>query len=144
MKIYYNLLYREEEREMMPLCQAEGIGVLPWSPLARGRLTRPWQTETTKRFEPDQCGKTLYSKTEEADRRVVDRLGELSEKRGVPRAQLALAWMLSKPFITSPIVGATKPNHLTDAVPALAQRLTPEEIASLEEAYTPHPVLGFS
>src|ERR1700756_5165122 len=144
MQNYYNLLYREEEREMMPLCQAEGIGVLPWSPLARGRLARPWKTESTKRLETDQFGKTLYSKTEEADRKVAGRLGELSEKRGVPRAQLALAWMLSKPFITSPIVGATKANHLTDAVAALSLRLTTEEIASLEEPYTPHPVLGFS
>src|ERR1700739_156920 len=144
MQNHYNLLYREEEREMTPLCQAEGIGVLPWSPLARGRLTRPWQTQSTKRFETDQFGKTLYSKTEEADQKVVDRLGELSEKRGVPRAQLALAWMLSKPFVPSPIVGATKPNHLTDAVAALSLRLTHEEIASLEEPYTPHPVLGFS
>jgi aryl-alcohol dehydrogenase-like predicted oxidoreductase len=144
MQNHYNLLNREEEREMMPLCQAEGIGVVPWSPLARGRLARPWQTESTKRFETDQFGKTLYSKTEEADRKVVDRLGELSEKRGVPRAQLALVWMLSKPFVTSPIVGATKPNHLSDAVAALSLRLTPEEMASLEEPYTPHPVLGFS
>src|SRR6266576_5781002 len=144
MQNHYNLLNREEEREMMPLCQAEGIGVLPWSPLARGRLARPWQTESTKRFETDQFGKTLYAKTEDADRKVVDRLGELSEKRGVPRAQLALAWMLSEPFVTSPIVGATKPNHLTDAVAALSLRLTPEEIASLEEPYAPHPVLGFS
>src|ERR1700683_4595812 len=144
MQNHYNLLNREEEREMMPLCQAEGISILPWSPLARGRLARPWQTESTKRFETDQFGKTLYSKTEEADRRVVDRLGELSKKRGLPRAQLALAWMLSKPFVTSPIVGATKQNHLTDAVAALSLRLTSEEIASLEEPYTPHPVLGFS
>src|SRR6202030_1143906 len=139
MQNHYNLLNREEEREMLPLCGAEGIGVLPWSPLARGRLACPWQTESTKRFETDQFGKTLYSKTEEADRKVVDRLGELSETRGVPRAQLALAWMLSKPFVTSPSVGATKPNHLTDAVSALSLRLTPEEMVSLEEAYTPHP-----
>lgn len=144
MQNYYNLLYREEEREMMPLCQSEGIGVIPWSPLARGRLGRPWQAETTKRFETDQFGKSLYSKTEDADRKVVDRLGELSEKRGVPRAQLALAWMLGKPFVTSPIVGATKPHHLTDSVAALSLRLTAEEVASLEEPYTPHPVLGFS
>src|SRR6201998_3900588 len=144
MQNHYNLLYREEEREMMPLCQAEGIGVLPWSPLARGRLTRPWQTESTKRFETDQLGKTLYSKTEDADRKVIDRLGELSAKRGVPRAQLALAWMLGKPFVTSPMVGATKPSHLTDAVAALSLRLAPEEIASLEEPYTPHPGPGFS
>jgi len=144
MQNYYNLLYREEEREMMPLCQSEGIGVIPWSPLARGRLTRAWQAENTKRFETDQFGKTLYSKTEDADHKIVDRLSELSEKRGVPRAQLALAWMLSKSFIASPIVGATKPHHLPDAVAALSLRLTPEEIAFLEEPYTPHPVLGFS
>ncbi len=128
----------------MPPCQAEGIAILSWNPLARGRLARRWQTESTKRFETDQFGKTMYSKTEEADRKVVDRLGELAEKRGVPRAQLALAWMLSKPFVTSPIVGAAKPNHLADAVAALSLRLTPEEIAALEEAYTPHPVPGFS
>ncbi|MGA2095008.1 MAG: aldo/keto reductase [Candidatus Acidiferrum sp.] len=144
MQNYYNLLYREEEREMMPLCHSEGIGVIPWSPLARGRLGRPWQGESTKRLETDQFGKTLYSKTEEADHRVVDRLGEISEKRGAPRAQLALAWMLVKPYVTSPIVGATKPHHLTDAVAALSLRLTPEETSSLEEPYTPHPVLGFS
>ena len=144
MQNYYNLIYREEEREMMPLCQSEGIAVIPWSPLARGRLGRPWQGESTKRLETDQFGKTLYSKTEDADRKVIDRLGELSEKRGVPRAQLALAWMLNKPFVTSPIVGATKPHHLTDAIAALSLRLAPEEIASLEEPYTPHPVLGFS
>jgi aryl-alcohol dehydrogenase-like predicted oxidoreductase len=144
MQNYYNLVYREEEREMMPLCQSEGIGVIPWSPLARGRLARPWQSENTKRFDTDQFGKTLYSKTEEADHRVVDRLTELSERRGVPQAQSALAWMLSKPFVTSPIVGATKPHHLMDAVAALSLRLSPEEISSLEEPYTPHPVLGFS
>jgi 1-deoxyxylulose-5-phosphate synthase len=144
MQNYYNLVYREEEREMMPLCQSEGIGVIPWSPLARGRLARPWQSENTKRFDTDQFGKILYSKTEEPDRRVVDRLTELSEKRGVPHAQLALAWMLSKPYVTSPIVGATKPHHLMDAITALSLPLTPEEIASLEESYTPHPVLGFS
>jgi 1-deoxyxylulose-5-phosphate synthase len=144
MQNYYNLVYREEEREMMPLCQSEGIGVIPWSPLARGRLARPWQSENTKRFDTDQFGKILYSKTEEADRRVVNRVTELSEKRGVPHAQLALAWMLSKPYVTSPIVGATKPHHLTDAIAALCLRLTPEEIASIEEPYTPHPVLGFS
>lgn len=144
MQNYYNLVYREEEREMMPLCQFEGIGVIPWSPLARGRLARPWQSENTKRFDTDQFGKTLYSKTEEADRPIVNRVTELSEKRGVPHAQLALAWMLTKPYVTSPIIGATKTQHLTDAVAALSLRLTPEEITSLEEPYTPHPVLGFS
>jgi 1-deoxyxylulose-5-phosphate synthase len=144
MQNHYNLLYREEEREMLPLCHAEGIGVIPWSPLARGRLTRPWQTESTKRSETDQFSKSLYGPTEEADRRVVDRLGEIAEKRGVPRAQVALAWMLGKPVVTSPIVGATKPNHLQDAAAALSLRLTPDEIAALEEPYTPHPVLGFN
>jgi aryl-alcohol dehydrogenase-like predicted oxidoreductase len=143
MQDHYNLLYREEEREMIPLCQSEGIGVIPWSPLARGRLARPWQSELTKRYETDQFGKSMYSHTEEVDRRVVDRLGEVAERRGIPRAQLALAWLLSKP-VTALIVGATKPRHLEDAVAALTLRLTPEEIASLEEPYTPHPVLGFS
>jgi aryl-alcohol dehydrogenase-like predicted oxidoreductase len=144
MQNYYNLLYREEEREMLPLCQSEGIGVIPWSPLARGRLARPWQAEKSKRFETDQFGKTLYSQTEAADRKVIDRLGQVAEQRGVPRAQLALAWMLSKPAVTAPIVGATKLHHLGDAVAALSLRLTPEEVAALEEPYTPHPVLGFS
>ena len=143
MQNHYNLLYREEEREMIPLCQSEGIGVIPWSPLARGRLARPWQTESTKRYETDQFGKSMYSQTEEFDHAVVDRLGRISEQRGASRAQVALAWMLSKPAITSPIVGATKPHHLSDAAAALSLRLTPEEIASLEEPYTPHPVLGF-
>jgi aryl-alcohol dehydrogenase-like predicted oxidoreductase len=144
MQNYYNLLYREEEREVLPLCQAEGIGVIPWSPLARGRLARPWQAEKTKRFETDQFGKILYSGTEAVDRKVVDRLGEIAEQRGLPHAQLALAWMLGKPAITAPIVGATKPHHLDDAVAALSLRLTPQEVAALEEPYTPHPVLGFS
>jgi aryl-alcohol dehydrogenase-like predicted oxidoreductase len=143
MQNYYNLLYREEEREMLALCQSEGIGVIPWSPLARGRLARPWHTET-RRYETDQFGKTLYSRTEEADRLIVERLGELSERRGIPRVQIALAWLLSRPGITAPIVGATKPNHLPDAVAALSVHLTPEEIAFLEELYTPHPVLGFN
>jgi aryl-alcohol dehydrogenase-like predicted oxidoreductase len=143
MQNHYNLLYREEEREMIPLCQSEGIGIIPWSPLARGRLARPWQTESTKRYETDQFGKSLYSRTEELDRTVVDRLGRVSEQRGASRAQVALAWMLSKPAITAPIVGATKPHHLSDAAAALSLRLTPEEIASLEEHYAPHPILGF-
>ena len=144
MQNHYNLLYREEEREMMALCRSEDIGVIPWSPLARGRLARPWQSETTKRYETDQFGKKMYLQTEDADRKVVDQLGQIAEQRGVPRAQLALAWLLSKPGITAPIVGATKAHHLQDAVAALSLHLTPEEIASLEEPYTPHPVLGFS
>jgi 1-deoxyxylulose-5-phosphate synthase len=144
MQNHYNLLYREEEREMVGLCLAEGVGVLPWSPLARGRLTRAWQAETTRRSETDRFGNTMYSRTELDDRRVVDRLGEIAEKRIVPRAQVALAWLLSKPVVTAPIVGATKPHHLEDAVAALAVRLEPEEIKALEEPYAPHPVLGFS
>ena len=143
MQDHYNLMNREEEREMIPLCQSEGIGVIPWSPLARGRLARPWKSETTKRYETDQFGKSLYSETEEADHKVVDRLGEVAKRRGAPRAQLALAWLLSKPVITSPIVGATNLHHLQDAVAALSLRLTAEEISSLEEPYVPHPVLGF-
>jgi len=144
MQNHYNLLYREEEREMMGLCQAEGIGVIPWSPLARGRLARAWNAETTKRTETDNFGNTMYAKTEEADKQVVDRLGEIAAARSVPRAQIALAWMLTKPFITSPIVGATKLNHLADAAAALTLKLTPEEISGLEAPYIPHPTLGFS
>ncbi len=144
MQNHYNLIYREEEREMMKVCAAEGIGVIPWSPLARGKLARPWQSEGTKRSETDQYSKAIYTKMAEADEKVVNRLTELAQNRNLPQATLALAWMLSKPVITSPIVGATKPNHLTDAVAALSVKLTPEEIASLEEPYVPHPVVGFS
>ncbi|MGA2073302.1 MAG: aldo/keto reductase [Terriglobia bacterium] len=144
MQNHYNLLYREDEREMLPLCLAEGVGIIPWSPLARGRLARPWQAEKTKRFETDGFGKSLYSKTEILDHAVVDRLTQIAGERGVTHAQLALAWMLSKPGITAPIVGATKPNHLTEAVAALSLRLTAQEIAALEEPYLPHPVAGFN
>jgi aryl-alcohol dehydrogenase-like predicted oxidoreductase len=144
MQNHYNLLYREEEREMLPLCQAEGVAVIPWSPLARGRLARPWEAESTKRLATDQFGKLLYGQTEEADRKVVNRLGEIAAARGVPRAQVALAWMLSKPAITAPIVGATKPHHLPDAVAALSLRLSPAEIISLEAPYVPHAVVGFA
>ena len=144
MQNHYNLLYREEEREMIPFCQSEGIGIIPWSPLARGRLARAWHSESTKRYETDQFGKKIYAQTEDADHKVVDRLGEVAERRGVARAQLALAWLLSKPGVTAPIVGASKPHHLQDAVAAVALRLESAEIASLEEPYTPHPVLGFS
>ncbi len=149
MQNHYNLLYREEEREMMDLCEAEGIGVIPWSPLARGRLTRAWQTESTgqavtKRAETDKLGNTMYGPTEEADRAVVDRLGEVATRRSVPPAQVALAWMLAKPVITAPIIGASKPGHLEDAVAALSLQLTPEEIAALEAPYIPHQTLGFN
>jgi aryl-alcohol dehydrogenase-like predicted oxidoreductase len=145
MQNHYNLLYREEEREMMGLCAAERIGVIPWSPLARGRLTRPWdQQDSTERSGTDAFGTTLYAKAEQADRAVAQRVSELAGARGLPLAQVALAWILSKSYITSPIVGATKPNHLDDAVAALKIKLTPEEIARLEEPYLPHPVAGFA
>ncbi|SIN73541.1 Predicted oxidoreductase [Singulisphaera sp. GP187] len=145
MQDHYNLLYREEEREMIPLCLDQGVGLMPWSPLARGRLARPWdQKGSTERAETDEFGKTLYAKTEEADRAVVDRLGEVAEVRGLSRAQLALAWLLHKPGVTSPIIGATKPHHLEDAIGSLSVKLSPEELVRLEEPYVPHPVLGFS
>ncbi len=145
MQNHYNLLYREEEREMNPLCVAERIGVLPWSPLARGRLARPWEEKgSTERAGSDEFGKTLYAKTEEADRLVVDRVGQVAEARGLTRAQVALAWLLAKPGVTSPNHHATKPHHLEDAITALSVRLSAEEIARLEEPYVPHPVLGFS
>ena len=146
MQNYVNLLYREEEREMLKLCADQGIGVIPWSPLARGRLTRPWSEDepNTARAESDQFGKMLYSQMADADRKVVERVGEIAANRDIPMAQVALAWVLSKPVITSPIIGATKPRHLEDAVAALSVTLTPEEITALEEPYVPHPVMGFS
>jgi aryl-alcohol dehydrogenase-like predicted oxidoreductase len=144
MQNHYNLLYREEEREMTGLCIDQGIGMLPWSPLARGRLARPWQSETTKRLETDKFGNAMYARTGENDRHVVDRLVDVARKRGVPQAQVALAWLLSRPAVTAPIVGATKPHHLEDAVAAVGLKLTAEEIKSLEEPYAPHPILGFS
>jgi 1-deoxyxylulose-5-phosphate synthase len=141
MQNYLNLLYREEEREMLPLCREEKIGLIPWSPLARGRLTRDWD-ETSERSATDEFGKSLYLVTAEADRKVVERVAEVAAKRGVPRAQVALAWVLQKQPVTAPIVGATKMHHLDDAAAAVSIKLTPEEIASLEEPYVPHPVLG--
>jgi aryl-alcohol dehydrogenase-like predicted oxidoreductase len=145
MQGHYNLLYREEEREMLGLCAAEGIGVIPWSPLARGRLARAWdEKDRTERAASDEFGKTLYAGTEAADRAVVDRLGEVAAGRGLPRAQIALAWLLGRPAVTAPIVGATRPHHLEDAAGALEVALTPDEVARLEGPYVPHPVLGFS
>jgi aryl-alcohol dehydrogenase-like predicted oxidoreductase len=140
MQNHYNLLYREEEREMMGLCADQGIGVIPWSPLARGRLTRNWD-EQTERAQTDEFGKTLYVA---GDQQIVERVAEVAEKRGVSKAQVSLAWMLSKPFITAPIIGASKRHHLDDAVAALELKLTGEEIAMLEEPYVPHQVAGFS
>ena len=143
MQDHYNLLYREEEREMLGLCADQGIGVIPWSPLARGKLTRPWDA-STERAETDEFGKTLYKSTEDSDKQVVERVAALAEARDLPRAQIALAWLLHQSAVTAPIVGATKMSHLEDAVAALSVSLSPEEIKSLEEPYVPHPVLGFS
>jgi len=144
MQPHYNLLNREEEREMLPLCLAEGIGVLPWSPLARGRLARAWETQpSTTRGQTDEYGKKLYSGTEGVDKSVVDRLGEIAKARGIPRAQIALAWLLHKPAVTAPIVGATKLHHLEEAAAALEVKLSDAEIEALEAPYVPHPIAGF-
>jgi aryl-alcohol dehydrogenase-like predicted oxidoreductase len=137
-----NLLYREEEREMLPLCAAEGIGVIPWSPQARGKLSRDWDY-TSLRTETDEAFGRLFAKTQEADKKVADRVAEVAKARGVPRAQIALAWLLSKPVITAPIVGATKLHHLDDAIAAINVKLSAEEIAALEQPYVPHAVVGF-
>ncbi|WP_075214731.1 aldo/keto reductase [Mongoliimonas terrestris] len=145
MQNHVNLLYREEEREMIPLCREEGVAVIPWSPLARGRLTRPYSVEpATERAGSDKVDKMLYEKTESADRQVIEAVGAVAEARGLPRAQVALAWVLQKPGVTAPIIGATKMQHLEDAVAALAVRLTDDEIAALEAPYVPHAVAGFS
>jgi aryl-alcohol dehydrogenase-like predicted oxidoreductase len=137
-----NLLYREEEREMLPLCEAEGIGVIPWSPQARGKLSRDWDY-TSIRTETDEAMTRLFANTEEADRKVVDRVAAVAKAHGVPRAQIALAWLLAKPVITAPIVGATKLHHLDDAIAAVNVRLSDDEIAALEEPYVPHAVVSF-
>jgi aryl-alcohol dehydrogenase-like predicted oxidoreductase len=140
MQNYYNLLYREDEREMLRLCVSEGVGTTPWSPLARGRLARPWSDEApTDRAKTDAYGRTLYVKTVDLDRPVVARVEELARERGVPMAQIAMAWLLRQPGVTSPIVGATKPHHLEDAIAAEALQLTDEEGLRLEELYQPHP-----
>jgi 1-deoxyxylulose-5-phosphate synthase len=139
MQNHYNLLYREEEREMLPLCADQGIGVIPWSPLARGRLTRPWDASTA-RTETDEFGKTLY---QDEDQVVVARVIEVAAKRDLAPAQVALAWVLRNPVVTSPIVGVTKPSQLDDAIAAVDVRLEDGEAAYLEEPYVPHPVAGF-
>ncbi|MDH4050558.1 MAG: aldo/keto reductase [Rubrivivax sp.] len=143
MQNYVNLLYREEEREMLPLCRAEGIDVMPWSPLARGRLTRDWDA-TSARSETDAFGRTLYDKTADADRKVVQALGAVAARLQRPRAQVALAWLLHQPGISAPIVGASKLAQLDDAVAALSLELAPEDIAELQAPYVPHAVVGFS
>jgi aryl-alcohol dehydrogenase-like predicted oxidoreductase len=140
MQNHYNLIYREEEREMLPLCAEEGIGVIPWSPLARGRLTRDWNS-TSARSETDEFGRKLYL---DDDRVIVEGVGEIAAQRGVSRAQVALAWLLSKSTVTAPIVGATKPQHLEDAIAAPGLELTGDEIEQLEKPYTPHAIAGFA
>jgi aryl-alcohol dehydrogenase (NADP+) len=139
MQNHYNLIYREEEREMAPLCKAERVGLLPWSPLARGLLAGSRKAQTP-RAKADDYAHKLY--TREADDRVVDCVAEVAKERGVPPAQVALAWLLHKPGVTAPIVGASKAHHLADAVAAVALQLTKQEIEKLETVYVPHPVLG--
>ncbi|MEU4007014.1 aldo/keto reductase [Streptomyces pseudogriseolus] len=138
MQNHYNLLYREEEREMLPLCADQGVGVLPWSPLARGRLTRDWNV-TTERSATDQFGSTLY---QEGDRAIVDAVARVAESRGVPRAQVALAWLLHQETVTAPVVGAAKPSHIEDAVAAVDLALTDKELQQLAGPYAPHPIAG--
>ncbi len=143
MQNHMNLLYREEEREMIGLCLEEGIGVIPWSPLARGKLARPNGSGETDRARTDAFSRKLYDATEAADGRVVDAVGEVAEALGASRAAVALAWLLAKPGITAPIIGASKPRHLQDALEGLALKLSPEQMARLEADYVPHAVAGF-
>jgi aryl-alcohol dehydrogenase (NADP+) len=138
MQDHYNLLYREEEREMLPLCRDQGVGVIPWSPLARGRLTRPWDTETA-RTESDEFGRKLFA---DQDRTTVEKVLEVAERRSAPPAQVALAWLLAQPVVTSPIVGITRPEHLSDAVAAVGLELGAQEIAELGADYVPHAIAG--
>lgn len=141
MQNHYNLLYREEEREMMPLCEDMGIAVTPYSPLASGRLAREWSVET-ERSKTDKIQEMKYGKTEEQDEIVADRVGDIAEKKDVSRSQVALAWLLHKPQVVAPIIGATKEKYLDDAAAALEIVLTKEEMDYLEEVYTPHEVTG--
>jgi aryl-alcohol dehydrogenase-like predicted oxidoreductase len=144
MQNHLNLLYREEEREMLGLCIEEGIGVIPWSPLARGRLTRPAEQQDTKRAGTDNFMRTLYEATETADRAVIDRVGEIAARHDVPRARVAMAWLLGKRGVTAPIVGASKAHHLEDAVAALSLTLSDADVQALEAPYVPHAVAGFA
>jgi len=142
MQDHYNLIYREEEREMLPLCWQEEVAVIPWSPLARGRLTRPWG-ETTARVVSDEFGKTLYSTTEENDAQIAERLAGVAEELGATRAQTALAWLLGKRGVAAPIIGASREEQLDELLAAVDLTLTPEQAAELETPYQPHPVVGF-
>jgi aryl-alcohol dehydrogenase-like predicted oxidoreductase len=142
MQDHYNLIYREEEREMLPLCRAEGIGATPYSPLASGRLTRDWSSQGTLRAETDQIQKLKYDDAAESDRPVVERVAELAKKYGASRAHIALAWLLQKEPVAAPIIGATKISHLEEAIGAFAVKLTPEDVTYLEEPYQPHRIVG--
>ena len=141
MQNHYNLIYREEEREMMPLCMDEKIAVTPYSPLASGRLARAW-SETTTRYEADPIARFKYDATAEADKKVVERLSEIAEKRDLPRAHIALAWLLHKESVVAPVIGATKISHLESAIESASIELAPEEISFLEKPYIPHPIVG--
>jgi 1-deoxyxylulose-5-phosphate synthase len=142
MQDHYNLIYREEEREMLPLCRAEKIGVTPYSPLASGRLTRDWSSEKTMRSETDVIAKGKYDASAETDQQVVERVAEVAQKRGIPRTHIALAWLLQKEPVTAPIIGATKLSHLEEAIGAFSVKLTMEEVTYLEELYVPHRIVG--
>ncbi len=142
MQNHYNLLYREEEREMMPLCVDQGIGCIPWSPLARGRLARPAGAQTTTRWTTDAVGRSMYAAHDDADREVVDAMQEVASARGIPMAQVALAWLMGRPGVSAPIVGASKSAQLDDAVAAVELELTDDEVAALQAPYVAHPVLG--
>ena len=143
MQNHWNLLYREEEREMVPLCRDQGVGLIPWSPLARGHLARGPGSAATKRAETDRFGKTLYSAMPDEDRRVIAAVDAVAKARGLPHAQIALAWLLQQGGVAAPIVGATRMEHLETAVAAVGVRLTPDEVKALEAAYVPHPVAGY-
>jgi aryl-alcohol dehydrogenase-like predicted oxidoreductase len=142
MQNHLNLIYREEEREMLPLCREEKIGVIPYSPLASGRLTRDWSSETTLRSETDQIAKGKYDSTSETDQQVISRVAELANKHEVPRAHIAIAWLLQKEPVVAPIIGATKISHLEESINALAVKLTPDEVSYLEAPYVPHRIVG--
>lgn len=141
MQNHYNLIYREEEREMMPLCAEEGIAATPYSPLASGRLARDW-SESTQRLETDPIAKQKYDASADSDKIIIERVGEIAAKHGVPRAHIALAWMLQKAPVVAPVIGATKLSHLETAIEALSVKLSSEEMSYLEEPYLPHPLVG--
>jgi 1-deoxyxylulose-5-phosphate synthase len=142
MQDHYNLIYREEEREMLPLCRAENIGSIPYSPLASGRLTRDWSSESTLRAETDQIQKNKYDAAAEMDRPIVERVAELAQKHGASRSHIALTWLLQKDPVTAPIIGATRISHLEEAIGALSVKLTQDEVTYLEEPYVPHRIIG--